>query len=338
MRSTGGTTGKIPELDGRLFLALRVALRRFAEARRADDEPVGMAEETTRQVGIVDRGQLAARRDCPATLTTLAGEDASAIAAAAAEAVGCSPACLEPGTIAVVVARWWEFEARFGHAADAVQIQDQLVRAAPTTLSAAQRELALAVMLTTSSPLSRAISYARPYSRQIILNCAADCRRWAEEGFARGARFVVEQASAAALPTCTSIRELNALLVYDQDPPTAGQLCSDAAEPLFVWLETPEAARMAACDPVALAEHVHYEVSARDAFVEGNGRTARLLADWILIRAGMAPVFYRGMRPYFERGSARAPCTREAKQRYFLRLVMRGQALRRRVLSELGYV
>ena len=69
---------------------------------------------------------------------------------------------------------------------------------------------------------------------------------------------------------------------------------------------------------------MHHDFSNLDAFPDGNGRTARLLADLVLLKAGHAPAYYTDIADYFARGSITAQGSRASVQRYFHEIVERG--------------
>lgn len=148
----------------------------------------------------------------------------------------------------------------------------------------------------------------------------------AERNFHEAATLVVERAADLPLSRATAER-LNAILTRDLVPAAIAG-APDYRRPagaFYDWLESDAAAALGRADPVALAERVHYEISALDAFPDGNGRTARLMADLVLLRHGMPPVYYSGIEDYFARGNPRAPAGREARDRYFREMAERGR-------------
>jgi hypothetical protein len=140
------------------------------------------------------------------------------------------------------------------------------------------------------------------------------------------AERVVE--SAADLPlTLATAQRLNRLVTRGTVLWDRGELVGTRAQPIYAWLESPEAQRLARTDPVTLAEQVHFEISAVDAFPDGNGRTARLMADLILLRSGRAPAFFGSRAAYFAGANARAASSRERQAQCFRRAASRGAAL-----------
>ncbi|MCA9581929.1 MAG: Fic family protein [Myxococcales bacterium] len=91
----------------------------------------------------------------------------------------------------------------------------------------------------------------------------------------------------------------------------------------YRWLESPEAQVLETTDPVALAERVHHEISRLDSFPDGNGRTARLLADFVLIRNGHGPAYYPSKAEYFAFGNSRSGASRGEQLSFFRSMVVR---------------
>lgn len=85
----------------------------------------------------------------------------------------------------------------------------------------------------------------------------------------------------------------------------------------YDWLESIEAKNLGEVDPIALAEIVHNHISALDSFPDGNGRLARLFADLVLLKAGLAPAQYTSLGDYFIRGNPRSKASRSARKQYF---------------------
>ncbi|MCX6126206.1 MAG: Fic family protein [Proteobacteria bacterium] len=96
-------------------------------------------------------------------------------------------------------------------------------------------------------------------------------------------------------------------------------------EKLYKWLGSPAAVALFRSDPIALAEIVHNNIAALDSFPDGNGRLSRLMADLVLMKAGMAPASYTTMEEYFSRGTPRAPVSRAFRQQYFREIIQLGQ-------------
>src|SRR5690606_6884526 len=99
-----------------------------------------------------------------------------------------------------------------------------------------------------------------------------------------------------------------------------------APDQFYRWLDK-HGASFGARDPVGLAELLHYNLSGLDSFPDGNGRTARLMADLALLKHDRAPARYSQMETYFEQGSPHGPASREAARAYFATACAWGQAL-----------
>lgn len=74
------------------------------------------------------------------------------------------------------------------------------------------------------------------------------------------------------------------------EPPSADDVPSEMHE-LMAWLRAETTLR--SVHPVELAALMHYKLVAIHPFVDGNGRTARLLMNLILMQAGFPPVVIR---------------------------------------------
>ena len=96
----------------------------------------------------------------------------------------------------------------------------------------------------------------------------------------------------------------------------------------YEWLSSPKGTSFAAEHPVELAERVHYVISHFDAALDSNGRTARLMADLVLLKAGLAPAFYMGgIGDYFQRGSVRSGVSPETRLAYFREMAENGRKM-----------
>jgi len=148
----------------------------------------------------------------------------------------------------------------------------------------------------------------------------------AERNFVRAAELVVDEAERLPLTLETATR-INRIVTEDLVPERVRGMPAYRRNPaeFYRWLESPEARALGESDPVALAERIHFEISRLDAFPDGNGRTARLMADLALIKHGRAPAFYTDIGEYFERGNARAAATRAEQLAYFRESVARGE-------------
>lgn len=151
--------------------------------------------------------------------------------------------------------------------------------------------------------------------------------RLARANFRKAAEYVVDNASELPLSFDTAER-LNVILTKGLIP---GYLKGDlvrnvqAVPEFYRWLEGPDAAALGRADPVSLASTVHDRVSALDAFADGNGRTARLMADLVLLKAGRAPAFYTDIEEYFARGNSRSEAPPEQRAEYFREICRRGE-------------
>ncbi len=102
----------------------------------------------------------------------------------------------------------------------------------------------------------------------------------------------------------------------------------------YQWMESEAARKLIKDNPVLLAEIMHNTLAANDAFPDGNGRTSRLMADLVLLKAGYAPAKYTNMDDYFAHGNSRAAVTRFFRKIYFDEIVRDGQEHLRQTLEE----
>lgn len=79
------------------------------------------------------------------------------------------------------------------------------------------------------------------------------------------------------------------VFVGDHTPPPAGML-PELMEELVDWMNSEEAL---ALHPIELAALAHWKLVYIHPFYDGNGRTARLLMNFILMRAGYPPAIIR---------------------------------------------
>lgn len=99
----------------------------------------------------------------------------------------------------------------------------------------------------------------------------------------------------------------------------------DEVKLFYRWLESDKGKAFAREHPVEMAERLHFLLSFFDGAPDSNGRTARMMADLALMKAGMAPAFYLDIDDYFTRGSVRSGVSLEQRRRYFREMVDRGQ-------------
>jgi Fic family protein len=102
----------------------------------------------------------------------------------------------------------------------------------------------------------------------------------------------------------------------------------------YKWMESEAAQKLMEDNPILLAEIMHNTFAANDAFPDGNGRTSRLMADLVLLKAGYAPAKYTSMDDYFAHGNSRAAVTRFFRKIYFDEIVRDGQEHLRQTLEE----
>ncbi|EDV29557.1 uncharacterized protein TRIADDRAFT_52066 [Trichoplax adhaerens] len=77
--------------------------------------------------------------------------------------------------------------------------------------------------------------------------------------------------------------------IADHVPPPPGQVAAKMTE-FDNWLKSSEARQL---HPIELAALAHYKLVHIHPFVDGNGRTARLFMNCILMRAGFPPIIIR---------------------------------------------
>lgn len=152
----------------------------------------------------------------------------------------------------------------------------------------------------------------------------ARVRRITERNFRRTAKWVLANAHELPLSAATA-REINQRL---RDGMVGEE--EDRQPDLASWqfLDTAKAERQLRRDPVGLAERIHTETQGfNEAFFDANGRTARLMADLALIKAGRAPALYPELGEYARTASPLlfGWSQRERIQRNFPALVERGE-------------
>jgi hypothetical protein len=107
---------------------------------------------------------------------------------------------------------------------------------------------------------------------------------------------------------------------YDHVAPSLGVV--------FAWLESDEALEIGRRDPFVLADRLHRQIIGYDCLPGGNGRTARLLVDLLLLRNGWAPALYGSRKEYYASTSGGGPLgpgpTEQERAAYFRRLADRG--------------
>lgn len=129
--------------------------------------------------------------------------------------------------------------------------------------------------------------------------------------------------------TTTIVRQLHALVLARIDDETAGQyrqlavrIAGTAHEPppawdvpahLTDWADWLAAREAAGAEPVELSAVAHHRLVSIHPFLDGNGRTARLVMNLILLRAGYPPaIIARANRAQYYRALAQADRGRDA--------------------------
>ena len=167
-----------------------------------------------------------------------------------------------------------------------------------------------------------------------------DIRYTTEQNYRRAVDFVLANAHELPLDLETATR-LNRLLTEGLVPERIlGQASFRAdASRFYRWLASPRAEALGRRDPVALAERVHAGLGYFDAFPDGNGRTARLMADLVLLKHGRAPALFTTLEEYFERGifsrdMADKGLRRRSQIAYYREAARRGQVELERLLAD----
>ncbi|KAL3317241.1 hypothetical protein Ciccas_004106 [Cichlidogyrus casuarinus] len=79
------------------------------------------------------------------------------------------------------------------------------------------------------------------------------------------------------------------VLIADHTPPSA-DLVAPLMDSLVEWINSDEASTL---HPIELAAITHWKLVYIHPFYDGNGRTARLLMNWILMRSGIPPAILK---------------------------------------------
>jgi hypothetical protein len=155
---------------------------------------------------------------------------------------------------------------------------------------------------------------------------AEEIKMRAASNYMRAAAYVVDNADMLPLSRETADtlnRMVNEGLLPENVPDQQAlyRVRRRSAKRFLKWLESPKGERLGQRNPVALAERIHDNLSYFDAYLEGNGRTARLLADLALVKYGRAPALHTDIMDYFAHGSPNGPTAgangRRARARYF---------------------
>jgi hypothetical protein len=220
------------------------------------------------------------------------------------------------------------------------------VEASSAAQAAPSREESVRIMVEGSLEVSRTKVEGRRFLASPSLR-ERQIARTAERNFREAARFVVDNADRLQLNRDTAIA-INRLVTRGLVPegdrgnhlyrPVSGyssvtdDFVGGDVERFYRWLASAGTAA-GPRDPVLLAERIHHNMSALDSFPDGNGRTARIMADLALLKHGRAPALYTHMADYFVRGSPRAPGPRADRLAYFREIAARGQARARELRS-----
>jgi len=148
----------------------------------------------------------------------------------------------------------------------------------------------------------------------------------AERNFERGANFVLTHWKRLSVSRSTAVvlnRILTRGLVDEADRGQPNWRRESVS--FYQWLGSPTALELAKDDPVSFAEQVHRSISGLDSFPDGNGRTARLMADLALIKGGRAPAFYTTKDQYFQRGNVRSDAPLAEQAKYFREIAEAGE-------------
>ncbi len=203
--------------------------------------------------------------------------------------------------------------------------------------SEADKQRAQQLMIDGSESLSRTIVLGK----NLLLRLRSEkVSRLAQKNFQEATDFILENYNELPLNNSTAT-ELNMILTvglvgdnflgdsfYRSKgvlPEQLDHFIGSSPRDFYVWLESGQAKRIFRTSPVLFAEILHNSYVANDAFPDGNGRTARLMADLALLKAGMGPAHYTDMNTYFERGNARSPVSRFFRRIYFEEAVRAGQ-------------
>lgn len=319
VRGTAEMATAAARFGGRLLTGDRDAWALVARgAHRLVTDPGGVA----RDVGRVSLALLDSYRDALVACST--GFEARSCGEALGE--------LAPDVIlAVATGGSATFATRALRSADEVTDAARLARGARVVnvaghLDDVRATRALEIMTKSSLEVSRTKKIARRFMAPT--NVADDAIPGiAERNFRRAADEVVYRHDQLPLSRETAQR-LNRTITDGLVPDDVRGQMNYRRDPgaFYDWLESDEARRLGDADPIALSERIHYDMSDLDAFPDGNGRTARLMADLALVKHGRAPAYYTDMADYFARGNSRAEVPRSVVQAYWREITARGQA------------
>ena len=201
------------------------------------------------------------------------------------------------------------------------------------------RPAALAMMVKGALNVSRTALMGRKYAADRHLE-HEDIRAISTRNYRAAAIYVLDNADTLPLNLDTVIA-INKMLTAD------GLVPADAmgnpyfngdkkfhreVQQFYDWLASHAGVAFAQHYPMELAERLHYLISHFDSFLDANGRTSRLMADLVLIKAGMAPVFYTDIGDYFKRGTARSNVPPKQRRGYFIEQILEGQKIMSRAV------
>ncbi len=147
--------------------------------------------------------------------------------------------------------------------------------------------------------------------------------------FERTAQIVLRRAPQLSVSLRT-VQEINrSLTVGLVDDSIRGKLFHGDAwfhqevKQFYRFLETPKFRRFMRKFPVEAAHWIHYVISVQDVLPDANSRTSKMMADLILLKAGLAPAYYESMDEFFEQGGPRSSLSVQQRLNYFYRIVSR---------------
>lgn len=140
-------------------------------------------------------------------------------------------------------------------------------------------------------------------------------RAIAARNYDAAARFVVNHAHELPLSSETAAK-IYALLANELVPDFlqgedsflhhGGEKFQREVLGFFEWLQSQRGHRALLAAPVEMSQRVHYFAQFFDVAPEFNGVLARLLMDFALLKAGLAPALYRSADAYYTKGVVRA--------------------------------
>jgi len=188
---------------------------------------------------------------------------------------------------------------------------------------------AVAIMLAGSMMLSRTNLLGRRVIAEDGLS-AAQVQTAAERNFRTAAEWVASNAADLRLNRDTVI-SINRILTRDLlDDAIAGDPDFRAdSTPFFRWLETESHQVLDREGPEGLAYRIHFKLTRMHGFPDANARTARLLADLVLLQNGLAPAMHASLKDYFEKGTgvSRRRINHATRKSYWREAIALGQRM-----------